>query len=92
MKNDLTHIYMPNYMVAHRTTRNRRLGNTLAVSDQIHQPLIMPFGGSFFPSSADLWNVLPEHIKYEPNLHSFVTETRKHMWTNITSQYDLEPD
>ena len=79
-------------MQAHRATRNRNLENSLGVSDQIRQPLIIPFGGSFFPSSADLWNVIPESIRNEPNLLNFSKGTTEYMWNNLMAQYDLEPN
>ena len=90
--NELSHICMPSYMQAHRATRNRTLENSLGVSDQIRQPLLIPFGGSLFPSSADLWNVIPERIRNEPNLLNFSKRTTEYMWNNLMAQYDLEPD
>ena len=83
---------MPSYMQAHRATRNRTLENSLGVSDQIRQPLIIPFDGSFFPSSADLWNAIPENIRNEPNLLNFSKGTTEYMWNNLMAQYDLKPD
>ena len=83
---------MPFYIQAHRATRNRTYESSLGVSDQIQQPLINPFGGSFFPSSTDLWNALPDRIRNEPNQHHFIKETVKHMWNTLMAQHDLEPD
>ena len=71
---------MPFYIQAHCATRNRTYENSLGVSDQIQHPLINPFGGSFFPSSTDLWNALPDRIRNEPIQHHFIKETVKHMW------------
>ena len=82
---------MPFYIQAHCTTRNRTYENSLGVSDQIKQPLLGSFGGSFFPSSIDLWNALPDSIRNEPNQHHFMKETVKHMWNTLMAHV-LEPD
>ena len=92
VKNELSHISMPFYIQAHRATRNLTYENSLGVSDQIQQPLINPFRGSFFPSSTDLWNALPDRIRNEPIQHHFIKDTVKHMWNTLMAQHDLEPD
>ena len=92
VKNELSHISMPFYIQPHRATRNRTYENSLGLSDQIQQLLINPFGGSFFPSSTDLWNALPDRIRNEPIQHHFIKDTVKHMWNTLMAQHDLEPD
>ena len=68
-------MFLEHLLLAFRTTRNRTYENSVRVSDQIKQPLLGPFGGSFFPSSIDLWNALSDSIRNEPNQHHFMKET-----------------
>ena len=75
-------IDMPQYITTHRPTRTNVNANRIAVSNDVRQPIIRPFGCSFFPSEITSLNETNE----------FIAATRAFYWDNILSSFEVEPD
>ena len=63
IRKDSIGIDMPDYVVQHRlatyASNNR---HKLSVTTNIIQPIVRPFGNSFYPSTIAIWNSLPNSI------------------------------
>ena len=83
---------MPEYIV--RKSRSRTASNThnYAISPEVKQPIVRPFGSSFFPSCIEMWNALPSDIKSVQSNNEFLMKLKNHIWQEISSKYLLEPD
>ena len=90
--NETSLIKMPDYVI--RKSRSRTASNThnYAVSPGVKLPIVRPFGSSFFPSCIELWNALPDNIKIIQSNSEFLVKLKNHMWQDIISKYQLEPD
>ena len=86
-------IDMPDYVVQHRlatyASNNR---HKLSVTTNINQPIVRPFGNSFFPSTIAIWNSLPNSIHVIDSVNEFTYKTKEYIWTNIIRTHNLEPD
>ena len=82
---------MPQYISTHHPTRTNKNVNRIVVSNDVRQPIIRPFGCSFFPSSIQIWNILPSEIKSLNGTNEFAA-TRAFYWDNILTSFELEPD
>ena len=85
-------IDMPQYIRTHRPTRTNDNANRIAVSNDVRQPVIRPFGCSFFPSSIQIWNILTSEITSLSGTNEFIAATRAFYWDNILRSFELEPD
>ena len=83
---------MPQYITTHRSTRTNVNANRIAVSNDVRQPIIRPFGCSFFPSSIKIWNTHPSEITSLNETNEFIAATPALYWDNILSSFELEPD
>ena len=83
---------MPDYILQHRLAQSSNNTNKLAISSNLNQPIVRPFGNSFFPSTVAIWNSLPNNILSSGFLSEFLRKTSDHFWSNIITAYDLEPD
>ena len=85
-------IDMPHYIIHHRLAHFNGNQNKLAITANLTQPIVRPFGNSFFPSSIALWNALPYSIQCLDSQAEFSREAREHLWSSIVRTYNLEPD
>ena len=84
---------MPPYVIQHRLAHSSSNNiNKLAVSTKLTQPIIRPFGNSFFPSSIALWNSIPPNIQNLDSQPEFFRKTKEHFWSSIVIAHNLEPD
>ena len=90
--NEASSIKMPDYVI--RKQNSRTIDNRLnyAISSDIKQPIVWPFGSSYFPSCIELWNALPYIIKSLTGSNDFFAELKHHIWQQITTRYEIEPD
>ena len=77
------------HRLAHSSSNNI---NKLAVSTNLTQPIIRPFGNSFFPFSTALWNSIPPNIQNLDSQPEFFRKTKEHFWSSILIEHNLEPD
>ena len=85
-------IDMPHYIIHHRLAHSNGNQNKLAMTANLTQPIVRPFGNSFFPSSIALWNASPYSIQCLDSQAEFSRKAREHLWSNIVRTYNLEPD
>ena len=84
-------INKPEYIVQHRLSYLEHNCNK-SVSSDTYQPLVRPFGNSFYPSVISLWNSLPLNIRNIESHNEFLCESRKYFWSNIININTLQPD
>ena len=93
IRKDDIDIDMPNYVVQYRlATYASNSRHKLSVTTNINQPIVRPFGNSFFPSTIAMWNFLPNSIQGIDSVNEFQYKTKDYIWTNITNTHNLEPD
>ena len=85
-------IDMPQYISTYRPTRTNDNANRIVVSNDVRQPIIRPFACSFFPSSIQIWNILPSEIILLSGTNEFIAATRAFYWDTILRSFELEPD
>ena len=51
-------IDIPDYIVHHRLVHSNGNQNKFAMTANLAQPIVRPFGNGLFPSSITLWNAL----------------------------------
>ena len=83
---------MPDYVIPKQDSRTIDNRLNFAISPDTKQPIIMTFGSSYFPSSIELWNVLPYNIKSLTSSNEFLVELKNHIWQQTSTRYEIEPD
>ena len=93
IRNGTIAINMPPYVIQHRLAHSSSNNiNKLAASTKLTQPIIRPFGNSFFPSSIALWNSIPPNIQNLDSQPESFRKTKEHFWSSILIAHNLEPD
>lgn len=90
--NETSHIIMPDYIIRKRNSRTADNSYNYAISSEVKLPIVRVFGSSFFPSCIELWNLLPNVVKCIQSPSQFLVELKSHIWQQIISKYELEPD
>ena len=89
---ETSYLKMPSYIVQSRVSRSSSNRHKYSLSHDVKLPTVRPFGSSFFPSTIELWNPLPESVKNCPVTDQFLIELKAYYWQQIMSHFELEPD